>query len=142
MSIGTSLKRYNGGDTFDAIVIGSGMGGLTAARLLARHGGKRVAVLERHYTAGGFTHAFHRPGFEWDVGLHYIGDVQQPTSSLRRIFNHLTDGKLAWHAMDAVYDRLCFGTQTYDLSAGQDAFRTMLVRAFPAEPSRSSGGHA
>jgi choline dehydrogenase-like flavoprotein len=52
-------------------VIGSGVGGLTTAALLAIHGGKRVLVLERHYVAGGFSHSFHRPGYEWDVGLHY-----------------------------------------------------------------------
>ena len=65
-------------DAFDAIVIGSGIGGLTAASLLARHAGQRVLVLERHYTAGGFTHTFHRPGYEWDVGVHYIGQVNRP----------------------------------------------------------------
>ena len=62
-------------ERWDAIVIGSGIGGLAAAALLARHGKRRVLVLERHYTAGGFTHVFRRPGYEWDVGVHYIGDV-------------------------------------------------------------------
>ena len=37
--------------------------------------GKTVLVLERHYTAGGFTHVFKRKGYEWDVGIHYIGGV-------------------------------------------------------------------
>ena len=42
---------------WDTIVIGSGMGGMTAAALLAR-ARERVLVLEQHYTAGGFTHTF------------------------------------------------------------------------------------
>ena len=58
-----SYKQHSIQGPFDAIVIGSGIGGLTAAALLARHGGQRVLVLERHYTAGGFTHVFRRPGY-------------------------------------------------------------------------------
>ena len=44
------------------------LGGLTTAALLSKQG-KKVLVLERHYTAGGFTHAYSRKGFEWDVGF-------------------------------------------------------------------------
>jgi all-trans-retinol 13,14-reductase len=53
---------------YDAIVIGSGMGGLTTAAILSKEGWK-VLVVEKHYTAGGFTHVFKRPGYEWDVGI-------------------------------------------------------------------------
>ncbi|MBL9020103.1 MAG: NAD(P)-binding protein, partial [Myxococcales bacterium] len=64
--IGRSYKQQGipnpGPKGWDAIVIGSGLGGLTAASMLARHADRRVLVLERHYTAGGFTHTFHRPG--------------------------------------------------------------------------------
>ena len=48
---------------YDAIVIGSGMGGLTTAAILAKEN-QKVLVVERHYTAGGFTHVFKRKGFE------------------------------------------------------------------------------
>jgi len=75
MVSGIPYKQAKLPDRWDAIVIGSGIGGLTAAVLLASHGGKRVLVLERHYEVGGFTHTFRRPGYEWDVGLHYIGQV-------------------------------------------------------------------
>ena len=55
--VGVSYKQHPPEGEFDAIVIGSGMGGLAAAAILARHGGRRVLVLERHYTPGGYTHA-------------------------------------------------------------------------------------
>ncbi|MFQ5525349.1 MAG: DUF885 family protein [Thermoanaerobaculia bacterium] len=57
------------------VLAGSGIGGLSTAALLAKHAGKRALVLERHYMPGGFTHLLRRRGYEWDVGLHYIGQV-------------------------------------------------------------------
>jgi len=47
---------------FDAIVIGSGMGGLAFASIMAKLRKWRVLVLERHFKIGGFTHIFTRPG--------------------------------------------------------------------------------
>jgi len=57
---GTPLHAAKLQTSYDAIVVGSGLGGLTAAVGLAKFGGKQVLVLEQHYTAGGFTHAFRR----------------------------------------------------------------------------------
>ena len=82
MASGIPYKQAKLAEAWDAIVIGSGIGGLTAAVLLGVHAGKRVLVLERHYEAGGFTHTFHRPGYEWDVGLHYIGQMQDERATL------------------------------------------------------------
>ena len=69
-------KKYALEDSYDVLMIGSGMGCLSAASILAKEG-KKVLILERHYTAGGFTHVFKRRGYEWDVGIHYIGEVQR-----------------------------------------------------------------
>jgi all-trans-retinol 13,14-reductase len=51
---------------YDAIIIGSGLGGLTTAAILAKEG-KKVLVLERHFKGGGFTHVFKRKKYEWDI---------------------------------------------------------------------------
>src|SRR6478735_7425584 len=59
---------------WDAIVIGSGIGGLTTAAFLATNG-LRTLVLEQYDTAGGSSQVFRRKRmFEFDVGLHYVGD--------------------------------------------------------------------
>ncbi|MGD1873407.1 MAG: phytoene desaturase family protein [Mastigocoleus sp.] len=55
---------------FDVIVIGSGIGGLSAAGLLARYG-KRVLVCESHNIAGGAVHSFRRKGFKFDSGASF-----------------------------------------------------------------------
>lgn len=54
-------------ENLDAVVIGSGVGGLAVAVLLAKVG-KKVLVLEQHDRAGGCCHTFTEKGFEFDVG--------------------------------------------------------------------------
>ncbi len=76
---------------FDAIVIGSGIGGLAFASIMAKLRKWRVLVLERHFKIGGFTHTFTRPGgWSWDVGLHYVGDMGKGMLG-RRLFDYITD---------------------------------------------------
>ncbi len=125
-------RRFPVAERYDAVVIGSGMGGLTTAALLARYAGKRVLVLERHYTVGGYTHVFHRPGYEWDVGVHYIGDMR-PRSALRSMFDVLTEGRLEWADMGEVYDEIIIGGETYRLPRGEKRLKAYLKERFPGE---------
>lgn len=130
--LGRSYKQETPDGRWDAIVIGSGIGGLASAALLARHGGLRVLVLERHTTAGGFTHTFHRPGYEWDVGVHYIGQCE-PGTPVRRLFDEVTGGALEWARMPEVYDRVVLGDRSYDLVAGGRRFVDSLAERFPGK---------
>src|SRR5689334_20627730 len=58
------------GDDFDAVIIGSGLGGLSCAAAFARKG-YRALVIEQHDKPGGYATAFSRPGgFVFDVSLH------------------------------------------------------------------------
>ena len=123
---------------YDAIVIGSGVGGLAAAALLAKYGGQRVLVLERHYVAGGYTHTFHRPGYEWDVGVHYIGELQ-PGRLVRALFDELTDARLEWADMGEVYDRFVIGKEVYDFPKGKENLCRSLKERFPGEAAAIDG---
>lgn len=129
---GVSYKRHPPEGPFDAIVIGSGIGGLASAALLARRAGKRVLVLERHYTAGGFTHVFHRPGYEWDVGVHYIGQMAAG-EPLRAVFDEITEGRLQWNAMPDVYDRIRIADRSYDFVSGAGRLSERLRQYFPRD---------
>ncbi len=114
----------------DHIVIGSGIGGLTTAVWLAK-AGEKVAVLERHYVPGGFTHNFKRKkGYQWDVGVHYVGNVGEK-GSLIDLFNFLTNKKLEWESMGEIYDLVKINGKTYEFLAGKENFRKQLKIYFP-----------
>ena len=119
-------------EKFDVIIIGSGMSGLTTAALLAQNNYK-VLVLEKHFKVGGFTHTFKRKQYEWDVGIHYIGEVHNKKSHTRKLFDKVTDGKLKWAKMDANYDRIIFPDKSYDFVAPRESFIEKLVSYFPEE---------
>ena len=119
---------------YDAIVIGSGIGSLTTAGLLARAAGARVLVLEQHTTPGGLTHSFRRLGATWDVGVHYVGDME-PGSRPRQLMDYLTEGALTWNRMPAGYDRFYLPGHGLDVTipAGADEYQRLLTSLFPHE---------
>lgn len=132
LRIGRRYRASRLDGPYDAIVVGSGIGGLTTAALLSA-AGQKVLVLEQHYTAGGFTHAYDRNGYEWDVGVHYIGDVGRHPTMTRKLFDFVSGGQLQWAPMDPVYDRIFLGDEHYDLVAGRDEFVAEMSRRFPDE---------
>ena len=118
---------------FDAIVIGSGMGGLAFASIMAKLREWRVLVLERHFKIGGFTHTFIRPGgWSWDVGLHYVGEMGEGMMG-RRLFDFITDGGVKWNPMPDVYDVFAYPTLQVRACKGEGNFRRALIDAFPGE---------
>ncbi len=117
---------------WDAIVIGSGMGGMTTAAMLARLG-QRVLVLEQHVIPGGFTQTFKRPGYHWDVGVHIVGEMTSRSFS-GRLLADLTDGRLEWESVGPIYDEFNFPDGfTIQFPDSPDAFRETLVDYFPQE---------
>lgn len=127
---------------WDAIVVGSGPGGLTAAACLGATG-KRVLVLERHDVAGGNTQVFRRhhkneaggdDWYEFDVGVHYIGECQ-PGGLFPTIFGALGIGdRLHFRPLDRDgFDTLNFPDFTFRVPAGWDEYEQRLADQLPEE---------
>lgn len=120
--------------SLDAIVIGSGIGGLSSAGLLAK-AGKKVLVLEQHDQAGGCCHVFAEKGFEFDVGIHYVGNVEEG-SMTRILIDQLTNGKLQWVPLGNIYDILAMGQNyehRYEYEVGRKKQKQYLIDKFPGE---------
>ncbi|MFD7909685.1 MULTISPECIES: phytoene desaturase family protein [unclassified Streptomyces] len=121
-------------DEWDAIVVGSGLGGLVCAAYLAT-GGRRVLVVEQHDVAGGNSHVFRRRrAYEFDVGVHYLGDCG-PDGVLPAIFAGLgLKDRVTYREMDRTgFDRIVTPGVTMDMPAGWPQYRQRLKEALPGD---------
>jgi len=124
-------------ETWDAIVVGSGPGGLTTAACLGSSG-KRVLVLERHDVAGGNTQVFRRHHgdnwYEFDVGVHYIGECG-PGGLFTSIFDALGVGeRMSFSQLDPDgFDTLHFPDFEFRVPASWEEYERRLIERFPAD---------
>lgn len=120
-------------ENLDAIVIGSGIGGLTTAAVMAK-AGKKVLVLEQHDQAGGCCHTFLEKGYEWDVGIHYVGEMGSQTLN-KTLTDQITDGQLEWSALDDDFDVVSIGygeeQRIYPTATGVENWQNLMKKQFP-----------
>ncbi|MBU1232081.1 MAG: NAD(P)/FAD-dependent oxidoreductase [Proteobacteria bacterium] len=124
----------------DVLIIGSGVGGLSTAIILAKLG-FAVTVLEKNTHPGGLLRSYTRDGIECAVGVHYLGSLDQG-QILRKFFDYLgvtAAIPVTRMGQDGIIDRYIFDTSsvnypaTFDLPEGLDAFEEALKQTFPKE---------
>jgi all-trans-retinol 13,14-reductase len=123
---------------YDAIVIGSGISGLSSAAILSK-AGKRVLVLEQHDAIGGAMHTFEQDGISFDAGVHYIGNMKENTY-FANVINQVSDSVVEWNHNGDVTDQVLIGSsdnyQKFDLKGGSiDDFIQCVTSYFPDESS-------
>ena len=118
-------------DDYDAIIIGSGLGGLVAGAKLAKEG-KRVLLLEQHFKVGGCATTFLRNGYTVEVGLHEIGGLDA-LDTKRKIFEELDVFSHVEFVRIPEFYRFVSGKSDIIIPDSPDAAQDTLRAAFPSE---------
>lgn len=118
------------------IVVGSGISGLSAAIVLARHG-RRVQLIESHVVPGGCMQMFQRRGphggkVRFDVGVHYVGSLK-PGQTMWRLFRYLGVDVPTRPLDPTCFDRISLPSGDFAVPVGWDAFAGNLKQACPGE---------
>ena len=120
-------------DRYDAVVVGAGLGGLSAAAALARDG-RSVLVLEHHLVPGGYAHHFRRGPYRFDVSLHAL-DGLSPGGTAYEAFKDLgLLDRVKFERLDPLYVlRLPDAGGDVAVPADSAAYEALLVKGFPKE---------
>lgn len=123
-------------ESYDVIVIGAGIGGLTAGALLARTG-LSVLIIERHDRPGGYLHAFTRRGQLFDCAVHSVGGCASEGCFHRRALGVLVEalglgGQVRFLPLDAIA-RVCFPDLELEFPQGLASLLERLAELFPCE---------
>ncbi|MEO1792643.1 MAG: NAD(P)-binding protein, partial [Cyanobacteria bacterium J06629_19] len=114
--------------TFDYVILGAGLGGLSAAACLSRQG-NRVAVLEQHYLPGGCCHTFEYGNYAFCADVHYIYQAGKG-QTVERFLNYI--GKeVPFNSLDPdCIDRVITPEVDFRIPLGWQQFRNRLITTF------------
>ncbi len=117
--------------SFDYVILGAGLGGLSAAACLSRQG-YRVAVLEKHYLAGGCCHTFDYGDYRFCADVHYISQCSAE-GTIGRFLSYL-DREVSFNSLDPdCIDRVITPEADFKIPLGWETFRNRLISTFPED---------
>jgi phytoene dehydrogenase-like protein len=129
---GDHLAARSGDEVWDAVIIGSGLGGLSCAAGFARQGFKPL-VLEQHSVPGGYATTFKRPGgFVFDVSLHSTTvEERNGLPNLIPGFPEITDIEFVPHKV--LYRAIFPDYDIRVLNKDLEGYIKLLIGLFPEE---------
>ena len=126
------LPHSRGPDpSYDAVIIGAGIGGLIAANLLAREG-LNVLLVEQHYVVGGYCSTFQRQGYTFDAASHFYPLLGDPGTMTGKLLAKL-GVETKWVKMDPVDQFHLPDGSSFAVAADFDAYFSRLKQEFPDE---------
>jgi phytoene dehydrogenase-like protein/ferredoxin-NADP reductase len=116
---------------FNAIIVGGGLGGLTAGAILSKFG-KKVLLLEQHYIPGGCATSFKRKDFVMEVGLHELDGLFEKDAKVQ-IFDLLEVNKsIEFKQVPEFFNVKWNGTE-FTFPHGNEKVQEILTEKFPSE---------
>jgi all-trans-retinol 13,14-reductase len=118
-------------ESFDYVILGAGLGGLSAAACLTRQGYK-VALLEKHYLPGGCCHTFDYGEYSFCADVHYISQCK-PEQTIGQFFNYI-ERNVPFNSLDSdCIDRVIAPGIDFKIPLGWENLRDRLLTNFPEE---------
>ena len=112
-------------EAYDAVIIGSGFGGLCCGALLA-HYGQRVVVLESHEHVGGCAHGFRRGAYTLDSGPSLWAGCSVPSTSPLRQVMDAVGAEVDWVTYDGWGVHDLRAGEAFRMSVGPEAFEAVV----------------
>lgn len=118
-------------ETFDYVIMGAGLGGLSTAACLTQQG-YRVAVLEKHYLPGGCCHTFDYGNYRFCADVHYISQCG-PGQTISQFLNYI-EREVDFKSLDPdCIDRVITPDADFKIPLGWEMLRDRLLSTFPTE---------
>jgi phytoene dehydrogenase-like protein len=116
------------------VIIGSGVGGLSAGIILSLLN-YSVTVVEKNPLPGGLMRSYRRGGIDCPVGVHYVGALgaQEPLGKMFRVLGISVEELFFRMGQGGIIDRYIFDDFVFDLPVSIDAFEKNLKSTFPVE---------
>lgn len=120
-------------EQYDAIVIGSGVGGLATAIALGENGFK-VLVVEQHEVPGGWSHSFTLKGQRFSPGVHYVGQLGEGQTANEMYSKLGIANDIVFFRMNPEgFEHCHVGNEKFDIPEGLENMITAFQKRFPQE---------